>query len=206
VAIETRLQLARATQVAEWVQSLAGESLAKRAAEVADIESSSDIEAVPPLQPEPEDGPTITVAVPVAAPPVAVHAESTASRIGAVSRPLDRTPPEPRRRSRAVIAAGTLAVGAMVFLAWFAGTRHAVQPTQATTAAAAAVDLPPPPPSTEPSVVPAVPASSPPAPVASASALSTTDTAVPPHPRRPTRPKPAASSVPSLGEVLDTRR
>jgi serine/threonine-protein kinase len=208
VAIETRLQLARATQVAEWVESLAAESLAKRAAEVADIESSSDIEVVPAMQHEPEVGPAITTAAPVETPPVAVAAESTASRIGAVSRPLDLTPLEPRSRSRVVVAAGAFAITVMVCLAWFVGTKHSAQPTETTTVSAVAVDLPPPPqpqqqpPSAEPSAVSAPSASSPPAPVASASAVST----VPSHPpHRPTHPKPVASSVPSLGDVLDTR-
>jgi len=200
VAIETRLQLARATQVAEWVESLAGDSLAKRAADVTSIESSSGIEAVPALSPEP--GPAVPVAAPAEAPPAPVAAESTASRIGAVSRPLDLTPPEPRPRSRVAIAAGALAVVGMIFLAWFVGTRHSAPPAEAIAVSAAPADLLPPPPSTEPSVAPAPSASSPPAPApaASASAVST----VPSHPHRPTHLKPAGS-VPSLGDVLDTR-
>jgi serine/threonine-protein kinase len=205
VAIETRLPLARPTQVAEWVESLAAESLAKRAAEVADIESSSDIEVVPAMQPEVEAGPTITVAALAQTPPVAVAAESTASRIGAVSRPLDLPTPEPRSRSRLVVAAGSFAVAVMVSLAWFVGTKHSAPPTEPPVISApAAIDLQPPPPTAEPSVVvPAPSASSPPAPAsASASAVSI----VPPHPtHRPTHPKPPASSVPSLGDVLDTR-
>jgi len=200
VAIETRLQLARATQVAEWVESLAGDSLAKRAADLTSIESASDIEAVPALQQDP--GVSARVELP-APPPAAVAPESTASRIGAVSRPLDLTPLEPRPRSRVPIAAGAIAVVAMVSVAWFVGTKHSAEPQPAPAVSAVAVDLPPPPPppSAEPSAVPAASASSPPPPVASASAVS----AAPSHvPRKPTHPRPA-SSVPSLGDVLDTR-
>jgi serine/threonine protein kinase len=202
VAIETRLQLARATQVAEWVEALAGDSLAKRAADVTSIESASDIEAVPALQQD--SGVSTPVAEPPAPPPAAVAPESTASRIGAVSRPLDLAPLEPRPRSRVPIAAGALAVVAMVSLAWFVGTKHSADAPPAPAVSAAAVDLPPPlpPPSAEPSVVPPVAsASSPPPPVAASASVSTS----PPHvPRRPTHPRPA-SSVPSLGDVLDTR-
>ncbi|HTQ46802.1 MAG TPA: serine/threonine-protein kinase [Polyangiaceae bacterium] len=204
VAIETRLQLARATQVAEWVELLAGDSLAKRAADVTSIESASDIEVVPALQQD--SGVSAPVVEPPAAapaqpPPSAVAAESTASRIGAVSRPLDLVPLEPRRPSRAVIAGGVVAVVGMVLLAWFVGTRHSVQPLEAPASSAVAVEAPPPPaPSVDPSVVPAV-SSAPPAPVQSASAVSS---AAAPHTHRPTRPRPV-SSVPSLGDVLDTR-
>ena len=200
VAIETRLQLARATQVAEWVESLAGDSLAKRAADLTSIESASDIEAVPALQQDPGVSARVE---PPAPPPAAVAPESTASRIGAVSRPLDLTPLEPRPRSRVPIAAGAIAVVAMVSVAWFVGTKHSAEPQPAPAVSAVAVDLPPPPPppSAEPSAVPAASASSPPPPVASASAVS----AAPSHvPRKPTHPRPA-SSVPSLGDVLDTR-
>jgi len=201
VAIETRLQLARATQVAEWVESLAGDSLAKRAADVTSIESASDIEAVPALQQDSGVSPTVAEPPP-ATPPAAVAAESTASRIGAVSRPLDLAPLEHRRPSRAVIAVGVVAVVGMVLLAWFVGTRQSVQSPEAPAASAAAVEVPaPPPPTVDPSVVPSVSASASPAPVPSASAVSS---AAAPHTHRPTRPRPT-SSVPSLGDVLDTR-
>ena len=232
LALEARLQLARATEVGAWVESLVSDALAKRAAEVTSVESASDVEVVPAepssIASQPSSvsrtasasrrvdaAPRATVPD---SPPVA--AESVASRISAVSWPLHAAP-KPARRPRMALAAA-IGVGAVVAVAVvLLVTRSATQgkdapaPSAAETALArtpsvepAATSPPAAPPAPAPSVTAATSAS---APVAVSSAQTApVAPAGPARPPRAGRPRgetaPAGTKAPTLGGVLDTRR
>jgi eukaryotic-like serine/threonine-protein kinase len=138
--IEERMQLARGTEVGAWVDALARESLAKRAAEVTAIESASDVETVPASAEAPvmerTSGPTPAAAPvrsdpPAAAAPAApivdaratvpdapIASESTASKLSAVSWPLITEAPRPARRSRRALVSTGVVVGAAVIVTW----------------------------------------------------------------------------------------
>jgi eukaryotic-like serine/threonine-protein kinase len=142
--IEQRMQLARGTEVGAWVDALAHESIAKRAAEVTAIESASDVETVPAsaepsaMERTSSSSPVVAPARPdpaAAAPPGphgaeanVVHAratvpdvpktgESTASRLS-VSRPLITEGPRPARRSRVALMSTGVVVSAAIIVTW----------------------------------------------------------------------------------------
>jgi hypothetical protein len=241
VAIETRLPLARATEVGEWVVSLAHESLAKRAADVTSVESASEVEMVPaegkPVGSSQVSGPAYSLVsgsgpavVKRADPdpratvpdvPPAGMAESTESRIAAVSSPI-LAPPRASRQSRTVIAVAAIAASAAIVVAWIIVTARSAPQARDAPAAAAVEGTPVPvsvpAPSTEPS--PAPPPSYPSASSPSAAAATSVSAAVavtaapggataPAHapklPRGRTDPVPAPTKAPTLGGVLDSR-
>jgi serine/threonine-protein kinase len=222
--IETRLQLARATEVGTWVESLAIESLAKRAAEVTSVESASDVDVVPAeptsVASKPASGsrPVPPKSTELAKPRIPdappLSTESTASRISAVSWPLHAAPKR-QRRARLAVAVAAAAVGAAAVVVWVVvATRAAPHPGELPGAAAIETSSMP-----EPAPSPGV-ASASPVPTPEASSIGTTPTPTPesvssssPAPVRPPRApraKPSAPSpvtkAPSLGGVLDTRR
>ena len=226
--IESRLPLARATEVGSWVESLARESLVRRAAEVTPVESASDVEMVPaepesvgsapsgsaprsgvavaskPAEPGPPDRrPTIPE-------PSVGAGESTGSTASVVSSSLSISP-GPKRRSRrtaAVVGAGAAVVGVLV---WVAIAMRSSSPSP---------EAAKPPPSDLATVAPQA-GSPPPAAAASSSAAGPASAAAPvtaaiegaKPPSRPSRPAhgtptsaPPATKSPSLGSLLDTRR
>jgi eukaryotic-like serine/threonine-protein kinase len=193
--VESRLPLARATEVAAWVESLAHESLAKRAGEVTAIESASDVD-VPASPP----APTI--------PDRPGPGESTASRLSAVSWPL-HTSAGKGRGSRIAIAAAGVSVAVVVTWALIsARSAPVVQQPAASTAIAAppapvATDEPP---HAAASAAPPVTAASAAAPLASARLGSTAPPRMPKVPRTKTDPATTPTKDPTLGSVLDSRR
>jgi len=222
MAIEARLPLARATEVASWVESLAHESLAKRAAEVTAVESASDVDLVPaegetvgsdpasasvkltPLEPRP------TVPDPVAT------SESTGSKLSAVSWPLSVGPRDPRRsRSRipyVAAGAGLALVTTLVLLATRSARQPSVAPAAADSTPAEVTSATPPVPSALATALSpvAVASVSSAAPSTSVPAADThVSAAAPPRPSHPPHAKPVAAPTPTkdtgLGSVLDTR-
>jgi serine/threonine-protein kinase len=217
--IEARVPLARATEVGAWVESLAGESLAKRAAEVTSVESASDVDVVP-AEPESMASPPVSGSRPAAAkaaeaaprptvPDAPVAGESTSSR-SAVSWPLEPARGT-RRRSRVAIAA--VGAGAAVVVVWAvlasrSTPRESGAPGPAPAASsitpAVGIDAPVAPSSLVPSAIAVTSAS---APVAvSAAPGGVASPARPPRPPRgKTDPAPAVTRATGLGGVLDTR-
>ncbi len=222
MAIESRLQLARASEVGAWVESLAHESLAKRAAEVTAVESASDIDVVPADEPgasEPVSASMPALAKAASEPKPAVRdsppvAESTASKLSAVSWPLSVRPRGPRRsRSRVIVGVGAGCVAILATVVFLA-TRSA-GPASPTPAATLDVPVRATTPALQPSTTPApaatamasASASSPtaPQPVAGAHAAPTAPAHAPHAPRSRPDPAPASTKDTSLGNLLDTR-
>jgi eukaryotic-like serine/threonine-protein kinase len=222
--IESRLTLARATEVAAWVESLAHESLAKRAGEVTAIESASDVDVLPDATEtdgsDPAAGASTGTRAKVApAPVLAVQdrpgaGESTASRLSAVSWPL-HTSPGKGRGSRIAIAA--LGASAAVVVTWALMSSRPAPVVQQPAAFSATAGPPAPvatgePAPAAPSAVPlasaatAVTAPSSSAPLASARLGSTAPPRMPKVPRAKTDPATAPTKDPTLGSVLDSRR
>ena len=185
--IERRFSVARATEVGAWVESLAGEALARRAAEVSAVERASDVE--PALADKASEA----------------GAESTETRLSAVSRAGDARAGAHagRRRTLAVagMCAGALSVAAILAVrsgshpsgvASAASSGHAAMsaPSADTTVAL---------PSTAPASSTAdTPSSAPSSAPAAIPLSSRSGNAAPPRPRTP---KPA-----SLDVILDKRR
>jgi serine/threonine-protein kinase len=215
--IERRMTLARATEVGGWVDSLAHETLARRAAEVTSVESASDLDLVPAeaesIASEPVSGShsvsakSANVAPRSTIPDVPPAGESSASHLSAVSAVAKPLTPSiaPRRRSRTPVVAvvGVIAVGVAAAVAWgITATRSALRTNDVPGAVAA--DPPStttPAPSVEP---PAVPAPPPPSPVATTTTTATATTSssapvaassaragatIPAHPHRAPRAK-----------------
>jgi serine/threonine-protein kinase len=218
--IEKRFPLARASEVGAWVESLAHETLAKRAAEVTRVESASDVEVVPAdLESSPSEKPVESVRKLIAQ-EVKVSAESTASRISAVSWPLQQSA-APRRRSRAtLVVVGGLGLAAAVVASWAVfGTRSTPreQELPASAPAAPSIATAPgpsiePPAASAPTAPSAIAAPSVPPASSAPAAVSSTKVGSTPHaaPTRPPRiridPAPTATKATNLGGVLDTRR
>jgi serine/threonine-protein kinase len=228
--IEKRQPQARPTEVGAWVDSLAHESLARRAAEVTSIESASDLDLVP-VEPEsvvsePASGPhsasvkSVELAAPATVPEILVAGESTASRLSAVSavaKPLEPSVAPPRRTRAALVVVGVVGVGAAAAVAWVVATTRSAPRANALPGPAAAETSPSatlPARSIEPTVAPpplpatsAIAAASASAPLA-ASSVRAAPTATPHAPRNP-RSKidaaPAATKSSTLGGVLDSR-
>ncbi len=224
MAIESRLQLARATEVGAWVESLAHQSLAKRAAEVTAVESASDIEAVPADEPAASEPVSASLPAPAKAAsepkPAALDsppaAESTASKLSAVSWPLSLRPRGPRpSRSRVIAGVGAGCVAIIATVVFFA--TRSPGPALPTPAATIGVPVTATAPASQPSSLPApAPAPTamasastspptPPQPVVGARAGSTAPAHAPHAPRSRPDPAPAPTKDTSLGNLLDTR-
>ena len=214
--IESRLSLARATDVGAWVESLAHDALARRAAEVTRVESASDVDiAVPPAGPAGIDVTTTTA--PAAAPPETASArEQTSSRVHALSRPVLEAPPVGRRSRAALVAA--IVVAGVAIAAIVAATRPSTT-VGAAASSASATSLPPAEPGAPVVAASTVVAAAPVAPSSTArpaapSASPAPSASEPPATLAPTRaPRaggahagaPARTKGPSLGSLLDTR-
>jgi len=227
MAIESRLQLARASEVGEWVESLAHESLARRAADVTAVESASDVEVVPADEAGASEPVSASMPAPAKAavdprptvrdsPPAASAAETTGSKLSAVSWPLSVRPRGPRpRRTRMIVGVGA-GCAAIIATVVFLATRSA-GPASPTPAATVDVPVTATAPAPQPSSIPApVPtavvsasasASSPasPQPLAGTHPGSTVPAHAPHAPRSRPDPAPAPTKDTSLGSLLDTR-
>jgi serine/threonine-protein kinase len=228
LAIESRLQLARATEVGAWVESLAHESLARRAAEVTAVESASDVEVVPAEPEAMSSGPSgassrshVQIAkkadIPLAQRPTVPDAppgasESTGSKLSAVSWPLSMPPAKARsRRALAILAACAIGAVVVVALAMRSSPKPSAAPAPAPGDVAPVTvqsSLPSPAPSaTDTSSAAASSAPPPPAATSSSTASSVVVARPTSRPPRPTRnsPPPATTKGTSLGSILDTR-
>jgi eukaryotic-like serine/threonine-protein kinase len=216
VDIETRLPLARATEVGVWVEALAHEKLAARAAAVKalesgpemdlhDAESSSWKPAIasshsPVALPAPPAEETAATTIIDDARP----RESNTSPVHPVSWPLSASSGA-TRRSRAVFAvAGVGAVGVLVAVLVFVRPTNGVAASSSASAAAASVA-----PSSDPSTAPSSPLTPDVPAVASAPPVASTLPAGSSSPRASkassARPPSPPTKATVLGAVLDTR-
>ncbi len=178
IALEKAAPLATPREVGEWVESVGGDSLSKRAAQVAEIESVSSV-SMPGVEAIVQSGVDASPSIPsspVAAPaptarvePELASSPSVVSQISQVSQPtmasqvsnvtLSTPPQVPPRRRGVAIAVG---VGAGTFIAMAVGaaflvlrTDHAAPPV---VAAQPGADVAPAPAASAPSVDPSLPA------------------------------------------------
>ncbi|HEY8088208.1 MAG TPA: serine/threonine-protein kinase [Polyangiaceae bacterium] len=210
--IESKLQLARATEVGAWVESLAHESLVRRAADVTAVESASDVELVPAEPESVGSAPSGSSLRPSVLEPAAGAGESTGSKLSVVSSPLS-VAPGPKNRTRRTVALVGAGAGVVGVLAWVAiAMRSSSPPPEAAKPAPsdiatipAPASAPPPPPAVLASSSAAAPASAPPLVTAAVAGAKP-----PSRPSRPAHGSPASPSAatksPSLGSLLDTRR
>jgi serine/threonine-protein kinase len=136
------------TAVGKWVEELASESLAKRGAELAEIESRSSITMMPPerggsgvMPAQRGQGADDTRAtVPELPENLEVDATTLGSQPSSISLETPTPGIRPPRRSRRVIVAGTLGAGALMLVGLAAaiwGARAARAPVASSSAAAA---------------------------------------------------------------------
>jgi serine/threonine protein kinase len=171
--IENVTSVASVSKVGEWVESIAGDAIAERAAKVAEIESHSQIRALQSTPPPPgASAPAVDNP-----PTIDVH------------EALPSVPPlQRRRRMLATVVGGVVGVAALVTIAAFAMHRttgsSAAQPSVTTTASTApSLAAQATPPETTPAAVATPPETAAPA-TASASAKPTAVT----HPPKPAHP------------------
>jgi serine/threonine protein kinase len=119
VALESCAGLASPTQVGTWVESLAQNALAQRAAAVAEIENSSS-RIVDMVHLTPADA---VVSAASSTPPVTRDASFAPSHCGlGASRPANDSFPRPNRRAAAWLLGGAILLGGVIALA--AGLRR----------------------------------------------------------------------------------
>ena len=143
------------TEVGRWVQDVAAETLARRSALLADIESSSGAATVP------ANSSTAPASTPRAEPsPLPEDAATVASQPSSLTletpKPAQSEAPGPRRVGRVALVGGAAAfvvAASVVAVVWSRGPAAAVAESPAG-AASSAIVPPPPPPSPPPSAEP----------------------------------------------------
>jgi serine/threonine-protein kinase len=204
VALEDEIGFATTRRVAEWLSSTAGEALARRAAQVVEIErDSASVPQAPQRAPRsrraatarsPEETTSDVIGLERGDPATQITETSGVSPPGHASSTSTTATtavwPGPARRPRAVMALGVAALAALGGLAWWTTTRAtAVPPVQPDAAAAGSVSPSPPVVAPTEPVAPALPQPS------VAPSASAAPTVARPRPApRPARPAAAGTA------------